>query len=259
MHEIKILTGYQGTCPYREATLANFGEYCERWGHELVARFGDWLPDRALLARHREIYLAAGKGILPEEAFDAYPVDVKRKIPFSWVKHYLIARELRDCDWLVWLDPDCKIMNMTTPLESFLDDSFDLAVPGRFQECPVFRDHDPRCKYAPEGHETLSLGVMLMRTSHWSRQLFRDWRQSENTDWRGERPFHCRMLGDNQWFSCKFMIDDPRRQRVKVLDKERIGYCHWLNKPEQFVLHLYGSQQAGRLKSMRHLEQFVIR
>jgi len=257
--EFKIVTGYQGNCPYRELALANFGEYCERWGHKLAARFGNWLPEKELLENHRQAYVGALGSLVSEEEFDLYPESIKRKIPFSWIKHYLIADELRDCDWLVWLDSDCKIMNMTTPLESFLSDSFDLAVPGRFPECPVYAGHDHRCKYSPEGYETLSLGVMLIRNCDWSRQVFEDWWRSQEVEWREDRPFHCRMLGDNQWFSCHFMLEDPRRKRVKILEKEKIGYVHRINSPEQFIIHLYGSTEANRVNVLRNFEEFVIR
>ena len=230
--KIKVVTGYDGDCPYREIALANFREYCARWGYELVEKFSGWEP----LDRH-----------LPWQV--ARTGSEKSLVRMVWRKHTLIREELPGCDWLLWLDPDCKILNMTVRLESFMEEGFEAAVTGPF---------GVPCYCGVDAH---SAGVLLLHNSDWTKQFLQDWWDSdlEWPGWRVGRNVNCRSMGDNNWLSCKFLVNDPRRSRVKVIGPEIAGHCHLHHDPQQFLMHLYGGEPNARKNLLIWLERHVIR
>jgi len=256
---IKVLTGYQGDCLYRELTLANLGEYCARWGHTFVSRFGDWMDERGEMEETARRFLERSGGRISEEEYAIRPEHATRKMTLTWAKHLLIREELGGCDWLLWLDADCKIMDMRVSLDSLIDSDHDLVLSGMFPECWAANTKAVMCKEAPEGHGVVSLGIMLMRNCTWTWDLLDAWWASRNKDWAREKPYECMYHGDNQWFSCHFMLKAPGRDRVKVVPKETMGWCHHKPDLQQFIIHLYGSIEVNRLAMLRDLERFVKR
>ncbi len=220
---VKIVTGYDGICSYREMAMANFSEYCERWGYELVAKFDGWGPVEEI----------QGGGQIGWTAI------FRRR----W---QLIAQELDDCDWLLWLDPDCIIMNMTIPITKFIDDTIDVAITGPFHPCD-------KC-----GAPVYSSGVILIRSCDWSKNMLRDCLAEMHTDWRQGPTAHCTELAGNNWFCCKFLPANMNMTHVKVIAPKTAGY-YTVVTPGQFLVHLYGSSDEGRVSAMRTCLTTVVR
>ena len=219
--KIKVLTGYDGVCSHRELTLANFTEYCERWGYELITKFNNWGPREALEGER-----TPGKAAL------------------HWRRYQLIAQELHSCDWVVWLDADCMIVNMTIPLTGFVDDTIDLAITGPFHPCES-------C-----GAPIYSAGVLLLRCCDWSRAMVLGCLESIKREWRQGPTSNCTSLAENNWLCCKFL--PANMKHVKVIPPETAGY-YTLVAPGQFLIHLYGAPDEGRTKTMLGYAAAVIR
>ena len=212
--EIKIVTGFDGECPFRKQVQDNLAEYCERWGYTLVTKFDNWGP----LAR-----------------------DV------GWRKIELILSELSDCDWFLWLDADCMVVNMTIPLESFLGDDFDLAVTGPFAPCPS-------CS-----KPVFSAGVMLFRCCEWSQKFVQRWWESHDISWRQGALADCRWNVDNDWLSCCTLSDPEIVARVKKIPLDIMGHATYHHSPDQFLMHFYGSAGARKLEEFKFYNSRVIR
>jgi hypothetical protein len=218
MH-IKVVTGHDGECVWRDLLEANLKEYCSRWDYDLVTKFDGWKPT----VRH-----------------------------VFWRKLELIQQEFTDCDWLLWLDADCFVMNMTTPLARYVDDTFDLGITGPFvSTCP-----HPEC---PERfNDVFSAGILLIRQCQWSRNILKEWWASEDTTWR---PPGCNngWMGDTAYLTCRLMQQPAQREHIKVFPLEEIGWATIANKPSQFIAHCYGSSGPQRRERFEHYEQNTVR
>jgi hypothetical protein len=88
--KIKIVTGYEGYCVYKDILIENLLEYCSKHNYQLFYKFQDW------------------------EHTNRYPY---------WRKLELIRNNLFDCDYLLWIDADCMFIDMNRKLESIIDDN----------------------------------------------------------------------------------------------------------------------------------------
>jgi len=224
---IKILTGYEGSCPYAHLALANFTEYSTRWGHTLVSQFADWPP--------------LSRSIEPDGLLNFH---IRR---MTWRKHTLIHQELKDCDWLLWLDPDCLILNMATSLTAFCTEDHDLIVTGPYYYAP------------PCTHPMYSVGILFLRNCEWTEKFLDEWWTLEDSPWRIGETECCKTEGDANWFSCHYMQRPDRSSRIKILDPRVAGTPHWLDSPDQFIMHLHGSPPEGRLTEMQWCSKQVRR
>jgi hypothetical protein len=226
---IKIVSGhdtagYESKFEWRDLLEANLKEYATRWGHELVMKFDDWGPTT------RQIW---------------------------WRKLELVRQEFVNCDWLLWVDTDCFFLNMTTPLTRYTGDSFrvrvssvDMYVTGPFAStcrveiCPVHQN------------PAYSAGVFLLRNCRWSHELLEEWWESDNKLWRLPG---CNWLGDSSYMSCVLMNDPERRKHISVFPLTEIGWANMTGKPEQFIMHCYGSTGPQRRERFEQYERCVIR
>lgn len=88
--KIKVISGFEGHCPFKEPFLKTLTEYCNRFGYEFIPEFGE-----------------AG------EVF-------KHQRGFWWGKLHLIEKHLHHCDYLLWIDVDCIATNFSRPLEDLI-------------------------------------------------------------------------------------------------------------------------------------------
>ena len=217
---IKIVTAFDGDCPWWNHLEANLREYSGRWGYDLVMKSDGWGPiDRCLY----------------------------------WRKMEPIKNELADCDWLLWLDPDCFVINMAIPVTQYIDDSFDLGTTGPFDfpcpnaKCPNRRD------------EMFSTGVLLIRRCRWSRDLLEAWWESEHDPaWR-HHECDKGWIGDNTYFTCHIMQQPEHRKHIRGFPLKEIGWATIANDPSQFIVHQYGSAPTERVERFEQFRQHTIR
>jgi hypothetical protein len=216
MMQIKVVTAYRGECPYRDNVTRNLTEYCRRWGYDLVAKFDQFEPLNRL------------------------PV---------WTKLQVVMSEFHDCDWLLWVDADCLVMNMTTPLTKFIDDGFDVGVAGKFAS----HTHCKSCGLRRP--EVVSAGILLLRNSEWCQEFLAEWWDSENVPWRPV-DHECHWNGDSAWLSCYARQSQKMASHIRVFDLATIGWATYTGNPNQFIMHFYGGTTVEQM--LAH-EQRVIR
>jgi hypothetical protein len=223
--KIRVVTGYDGECVWRDLLEANLREYCDRWGYDLVMKFDGWGPTSRNLV---------------------------------WRKAELIRENFAGCDWLVWLDADCFVMNMTTPLTQYMSNDFDLGVTGPFAAACDDIDCHRKTK------DAYSAGLIFLRQSEWSRNFLEEWWRSDETNWR---PTGCgpksvagaAHLGDSGYVSCVLMQDPEQRKHITVFPLKEIGWANIAHDPSQFIAHCYGSLGHHRRIRFQQYEQHTVR
>jgi hypothetical protein len=123
---IAILHMYDGVSFFRRLgglTGANKQRYAERHGYDLVLRSPDEV--RGL---YREGACAPGQAPPCWEDNPDFTIDSERKPTFGKLKLALAACNNRPQAWLLWSDADALIVNQTVPLESLIDDGYDIMV-----------------------------------------------------------------------------------------------------------------------------------
>lgn len=222
MSQIKLITGhdpsgYSGEVEWRDLLEANLKEYCSRWGYDLVMKFDGWEPT----TRH-----------------------------VWWRKVELAKEHLADCEWLLWLDSDCFMLNMTKAVTDYTDDSFDLGITGPFEStCQV-----PACSIVT--NVCYSAGVFLLRNCPWSHTLLEKWWDSGDQPWQ---PQGCNWEGDSVYISCVSMQDPETRERIKVFPLKQIGWANIAHCPSQFIAHCYGSSGPDRRIRFEQYKQHTVR
>jgi len=88
--KIKIVTGYDGNCIYKDILLDNLNEYASKHHYQLISKFDGW--------------------------------DNTNRHPY-WRKLELVKENFFDCDYLLWIDADCMFIDMNRKLESLIDGS----------------------------------------------------------------------------------------------------------------------------------------
>lgn len=92
---VKVITGFEGVCEFKEPFTRTVSKYCDRFGYEFIPEFGK----KGKVFKHPKGYW--------------------------WGKQYLIEKHLKDCDWLLWIDADCIAINFERSIESITGD-FDI-------------------------------------------------------------------------------------------------------------------------------------
>lgn len=116
--KIKVVSGFVGECPYLDLFLDSVKPYCERHGYEFV--------------------------------FDQ---TTEHKKGIMWRKLSILEKELNDCDWLLWIDTDCLILNQAKTIESLT---------GQYDMMMVME-------------EKVETGVILIRNSDGAKQIIETW------------------------------------------------------------------------------------
>lgn len=93
--KIKVITAFEGECLYKDITVPNMQEYCDRHGYELVTKFDNW--------DYSERY-------------------------YYWRKVEMIKEHIGTCDYLLFLDADCLITDQTKKVEDVFDLNYNINV-----------------------------------------------------------------------------------------------------------------------------------
>lgn len=91
---VKVVTFWNGVCPYEQYTLPIIEEYCERHGYELVFI--------------RELHPS-----IPRE-------NPERTAEYWWWKHTVLSEIIPTCDFVLWIDLDVVIVNLTRKVEDMI-------------------------------------------------------------------------------------------------------------------------------------------
>jgi len=213
--KFKVVTGYDGDCPYRDIVESNLREYCNKWRYDLVARFDGWGESDGVKFWRKQ-----------EMIFDAFSPD---------------------CDWLVWLDADCMIMNMGEPLEHLVCGPYDLVVSEQRMPCEICRI------------PVFSAGVILFRSCEWAENQVRKWMASETATWRTGRYSQCEQHTDQEYFCHSFMGAPEVCRRTRLLGAKSVCNFEPQFTDGTFLLHFPGHTPNQKADIMRRMVDRVVR
>jgi len=125
--------------------------------------------------------------------------------PPAWSKilvmqHLLQQTGVQTCDWVMWMDADVVIMNMTIRMESFLPATYDMLVTSDL----------PNTGW--------NAGVIMVRNSEWSKQFLQDWWNMTSY----VRPAGFSLSGDNN--ALKALLSDMPSLHPHVLVPARCTF-----------------------------------
>lgn len=190
---VKVVTGYYGHCPYRDIVIANLKEYCDALEYNLVTVFEDTPP-------------------LQDNLF--------------WCKQYLIRKELVDCDYLLWVDADCLITNMTFQVDDFI-----------LRRDSVVMTHE---------EDGWQAGVMLFRNDAAAHRFLDDWWWRRNQD-----------TGDNDELEKMLKHIDPSYYRIHKFDTTFVGKHVHFEFKKSWITHCPGCEPEEKKDVMAYLNTQV--
>ena len=88
---VYVISGFEGKCEFKKPFLETVGKWCDVHGYNFIPLFGE-------------------KG----EIF-------KHKRGYWWGKVYLIKKYLPKCDYLLWIDVDCIVINNSIKLNNIIE------------------------------------------------------------------------------------------------------------------------------------------
>jgi hypothetical protein len=247
--KIKVITGHktgtQGPCCYSKLTVTNMQEYCSRHGYEFIAKLDGW----------------SGR-----------PWNTNTWEP-TWLKVDMAQSELSGCDWLVWLDIDVMVLNMTTRMESLLGDGANMVATAPFEPCigcgrPVhntgiffFRNckwsHDILDQWWLSRHVQLQNSVIT--DYHWPQKYLDRWWDNQRVDETLPETGGCPWLGEMGYFSCRLCHNPRQTDYIKIIPMTVAGWATITGSPLQFLTHQYGSTEVNKYEMLESLLPQVIR
>lgn len=123
---VVILHMYDGASFFRRLghmTGVNKERYAARHGYEMVVR-----SPESVKGLWKERDCPTGESPPCWEEDHDFQIDKARAATFGKLKLAMAACNNRDGAWLLWSDADALIVNQTVPLESIIDDAYDIAV-----------------------------------------------------------------------------------------------------------------------------------
>lgn len=153
------------------------------------------------------------------------------KLSIHWMKVPMLEKHMENHDWVVWMDADTIILNPYFPLESLIDEQFDVILGTANLEEP-----------------TWNTGFILVKNCPWSRSFLAEWWQ--NSEEKEEGQWDREMLGE--------LLSNKSPEY-----HSHIGYLSGRNndlaakeyQPGDFMVHFYGSHGYYLYKLFQEFEK----
>ncbi len=182
-------------------TLANKRRYAARWGYDVVS-----------------VTPYGSRGVFRDGQEDTrYDIDHSRAPTFGKIKLALQACTTRPNWWLLWSDADAMVVNQSVPLESIIDDGYDLM-------------------YAYDWL-MLNAGMLLIKCTPWTEQFL-------TTVYNARKFDKARALDQSAFQS---HLDDLKKHHVaefashvKVVPKYAMNVYLEEYRPGDFLMHMAG-------------------
>jgi hypothetical protein len=123
---VKVLSMFFGVCPYEELFLKNIREYCNKWEYEFIYDRRD----------------------------DGADHPYKDENWFWWHNHTMITEHIDSCDYIMWIDTDCIVLNMNIPITKIIR-GYDMVVTKQ---------------------ENVETGSFIVKCSEWTKKFLKDWK-----------------------------------------------------------------------------------
>lgn len=198
-----------------KVTGENKERYAKRHGYDMIwstpSRTRGILTKVACDNRPDLVPDAHGDCYEEDHSFD---IDHSRAPTFGKIKLTLSACIGRDDAWILWSDADAMVINQTVPLETIIDDAYDLI-------------------YSVDWL-MLNAGMLLMKCSKWSIDFL-------NTVYNARKFDHARALDQSALQSHIDNLSVPeRRAHIKIIPKHAMDVYTEEYVPGDFLIHFAG-------------------
>jgi protein-tyrosine phosphatase len=205
--KIKIVTGYYGDCIYKNILLENLQEYTTMNNYELISKFDNW--------------------------------EYSKRHPY-WRKLELVMQNFHDCDYLLWIDADCMIIDMNRKLESLIDGS-DFFITK--EDCV-----QAGCFFIKNTKETSNFLKYWWDkgeiSNHW--ETYQDYTNIPNND----NTVLTELLDNKEEF-----INFKYLSNMEFLTK----HIHFNQNPNCFIVHIPGSTEEDKFTFMSNFKSEIKR
>lgn len=196
-------------------TGENKERYAKRRGYDMI-----WSTPSHTRGILTKVACNSGRDLVPDAHGDCYEedqsfdIDHTRAPTFGKIKLTLAACIGRDDAWILWSDADAMVINQTVPLETIIDDAYDLI-------------------YSVDWL-MLNAGMLLMKCSKWSIDFL-------NTVYNARKFDHARALDQS---ALQSHIDNlsvsERRAHIKIIPKHAMDVYTEEYVPGDFLIHFAG-------------------
>lgn len=196
-------------------TGENKERYAKRRGYDMI-----WSTPSRTRGILTKVACDNSRDLVPDARGDCYEedksfdIDHTRAPTFGKIKLTLAACIGRDDAWILWSDADAMVINQTVPLETIIDDAYDLI-------------------YSVDWL-MLNAGMLLMKCSKWSIDFL-------NTVYNARKFDHARALDQS---ALQSYIDNlsvsERRAHIKIIPKHAMDVYTEEYVPGDFLIHFAG-------------------
>lgn len=176
-------------------------------------------------------------------------LDSKR--PATWSKIIAVKQQIRNFDWIFWIDADAIFFNHDIRIEDITDNNHYFFASKGMGDAWIKQYHSN-----DENLFNLNVGTFIIKGKiAWSYSLLENWYSRDerlNHHWLDNQAFSDLYLEGNEYFTSRIKLEEQ-----KVLNGFEQGlYCYEDFSPEQYVLHYAGIPHADRiyLLGVRHAE-----
>lgn len=192
--KIKVVTGFIGDCPFKELFESSIISYCKRHGYEFVF-----------------------------DSTTTHPNGI------WWRKIEIVRQHLKTCDWLLWIDTDCLIINQAKPIESLIGD-FDVMATKE---------------------DVIESGVMLFRNTTWTFEFLEFWESQGNRVERREEWLNNNHIRLEEIIALPEIASHFNQAMDIDFSIKNVNYKS--RTPNTLVCHFPGSTFEDKLKEMQEI------
>jgi GR25 family glycosyltransferase involved in LPS biosynthesis len=200
---IKVISKFEGECLYRDAFFKTVHKYCNKFGYDFIFD-------------HQSKPKNAGPNW------------------YWWNKANHIADNLKDCDWLLWIDADTICINFQKRIEDIIGD-FDVLLTKE---------------------DVIQSGVMLLRNSEWTKSFVQKWLNysDEHTTKTGSDNVN----NDQECLRRILDTDPPAASHFKFVSNTDfvVKHVHFFEKTnETMFVHFPGCEIADKVRLMKQYSE----
>lgn len=149
-------------------------------------------------------------------------IDLSRKP--TWSKIMILQQNLKNYEWLMWIDADAAITSKDIKIESIIDDNYNIIITR--EDC---RDGI-----------IINAGVFLIKNTEWSKNFLDKWNKQSK--------FVRRVFGDQKGFEQLYENSVDIRNNTKIIKQKIMNSFPEMFTKGDFIIHMIGSSNRRLLK-----------
>lgn len=151
--------------------------------------------------------------------------------PLQWSKIKILQQNLKDYEWLMWIDADAAIMNKDIKIESIIDNNYNI----------IIAREDCRDKII------INTGVFLIKNTEWSKNFL--------TSWYNLKGFIRKGWYDQSAFIHLYNSKIDIKNNVKIIKQKLINSFNDSFTKGDFIIHFPGNANKNLLKQLSYYDK----